>query len=137
MRRFAVIVLAFVAGVVFSGVALLYIDNPIVTVVPRLGRGPATPSPDRNEGERLRRECSSIVDSAGVPINNGSVFMVLEEDTALIQEAKKKHRWLPEQVEYLRATYPDRWAEAEVEATARRREEMIRTCILRRRQATR
>jgi hypothetical protein len=131
------LVLAFLAGALVSSVALLYIDNPLASVAAMFRRGTSVPSRAENEGDRLRRECSSIVDSAGVPINNVSVFMVLEEDTALIQEAKKKHRWLPAQVEYLRTEHPARWAEAEEEATARRREEMIRTCILRRGQAAR
>ena len=129
------LVLAFVAGSLVSAVALLYVDNPLEKIPLMLGRG--APVQTEGEGERLRRECSSIVDSAGVPISNMSVFMVLEEDAMLMEGAKKKHRWLPEQIEYLRTAYPARWAQAEEEATARHREEMVRTCILKRGQATR
>ncbi len=123
------LVLAFAAGALVSSTALLYIDNPLASLT-ILRRGTSTPSRAENEGDRLRRECSSIVDAARVSIPRISVFTVLEEDAELMKLARAEEKWVPEQLAYLEREHPDRWAAAVVEATRRAREDMIRSCIL-------
>jgi hypothetical protein len=130
MSRIAVLVLAFLAGGVSASVALVYVANPLAGIAPARRSAPATSSRVESEGDRFRRECSSIVDAAGVTIARISVFTVLEEDVELMKLARAKEKWLPEQLTYLEREHPDRWAAAAREATSRARDEMVRSCIL-------
>lgn len=130
MRRFAWLGVAFVAGALCAGIGLTLVGNPLTWIQARWWPTSIPVLSTESPGDRLRRECGSIVDAAGVKIAKISVFMVLEEDTELMKLARAKEKWMPDQAAYLEREHPDRWAAAIVEATRRAREDMIRSCIL-------
>ncbi len=79
-------------------------------------------------GDRLQRECASVVDTAGVRVAPFQVINVLKTDAANANELGPfEQRW-----QEFRTKYPDRWNEAFSTAIAQARDEMIRNCVLKR-----
>ena len=81
-------------------------------------------------GAQLQRECESVVDTAGVQVRSAEVLRLVEEDPILEQELQKVG--FSEKFDYVQKNHPERWNEAFRELTSRRRDEMIRSCVLER-----
>lgn len=84
-------------------------------------------------GERLERECASIIDTVGVGVSQMDVLKQAEEDSAVRGELDKKFR--PFQIErsdYLRQQLPEVWQAARKRALDKERAAMIRGCVLKR-----
>lgn len=113
------LVLASVVVALFAAVGLGY--QLRIWTAPR--------SPQESVGERLRRECSSIIDAAGeLKVTQAEVVWVLEEDPAIAAELRSKGKQFFSQKFDALVGHPA-WDAGLQEAIWRKQEKMINDCV--------
>jgi len=92
--------------------------------------------PEQNVGERLREECSSIIEAAGGPkVSKYAVLRVLKENSEIAAELRSKNVPSYNEIDVLEQ-HPA-WNDGIQEALRRERINMIENCVLKRGLGTR